>query len=83
MVFDQYIFVWFRIVCVHVDVRCHIYFLHSGAAAPEEETALLSKCHEAKQYAYAPYSNFPVGAALLTKQGKLYTGLVIHCLFHL
>ena len=29
---------------------------------------------EARSYAYAPYSNHLVGAALLTKSGKLYTG---------
>ena len=50
--------------------------------APEEEATLLSKCHEAKLNSYSPYSNFPVGAALLTKQGKLYTGRYI-CLSYL
>lgn len=29
---------------------------------------------KAMQNSYAPYSNFNVGAALLTKNGKLYTG---------
>ncbi len=29
---------------------------------------------EAKKRAYAPYSNFPVGAAVLTKNGKTFTG---------
>ena len=29
---------------------------------------------EAKEHAYAPYSNFRVGAALLTKDGKIYQG---------
>ena len=27
------------------------------------------------QYAYAPYSNYRVGAALLTKDGKMFTGV--------
>lgn len=35
---------------------------------------LLEKAYEAMEYAYAPYSNFKVGAALLTKNGKVYTG---------
>lgn len=30
---------------------------------------------EARRYAYAPYSNYPVGAALLTSTGKIYTGV--------
>ncbi len=29
---------------------------------------------EQLQYSYAPYSGFKVGAALLTKRGKIYTG---------
>lgn len=35
---------------------------------------LIEKAKEAKEYAYVPYSNFKVGAALLTKTGKIYTG---------
>lgn len=35
---------------------------------------LLSKAKQAKEMAYVPYSNFPVGAALLTEEGKIYTG---------
>ena len=35
---------------------------------------LLEKAEEARKKAYAPYSNFSVGAALLTKDGKIYTG---------
>ncbi|KAL8578294.1 hypothetical protein ACOMHN_005685 [Nucella lapillus] len=42
--------------------------------APEEEKRLLTKCLEAKQNAYCPYSKFPVGAALLTTQGHILTG---------
>ncbi|SNS92028.1 cytidine deaminase [Anaerovirgula multivorans] len=33
----------------------------------------------AQEKAYVPYSNFPVGAALLTKTGKVYTGCNIEC----
>ncbi len=29
---------------------------------------------KAKDYSYSPYSHFRVGAALLTKSGKIYTG---------
>lgn len=35
---------------------------------------LLQKAKEAQQYAYCKYSAFPVGAALLTKSGEIYTG---------
>ena len=35
---------------------------------------LLLKATEARNFAYAPYSNHRVGAALLTKSGKVYTG---------
>ena len=35
---------------------------------------LIKKAKEASQKAYAPYSGFKVGAALLTKSGKIFTG---------
>lgn len=35
---------------------------------------LLLKAVEARSFAYAPYSNHKVGAALLGKSGKIYTG---------
>lgn len=35
---------------------------------------LMELAKEAYQYSYAPYSNFCVGAALLTKSGHIYTG---------
>lgn len=37
-------------------------------------TKLLEMAEEAKEKAYVPYSNFKVGAALLTKSQKVYTG---------
>lgn len=36
--------------------------------------ALIEKAIKAREKAYAPYSNFKVGASLLTKDGKIYTG---------
>lgn len=36
--------------------------------------ALVKEAIDAMQKAYAPYSGFFVGAALLTKEGKVYTG---------
>lgn len=39
--------------------------------------ALIGKAMEAVKNAYAPYSHFNVGAALLTKNGEVYTGFNI------
>jgi cytidine deaminase len=36
--------------------------------------ALVTAAKKAKQKAYAPYSNFRVGAAIRTKHGRVYTG---------
>jgi cytidine deaminase len=38
------------------------------------QTELIIAAQAAKQKAYAPYSNFKVGAALLGKSGRIYTG---------
>lgn len=35
---------------------------------------LLQLAKEARQQAYVPYSKFPVGAAIITKDGKVYQG---------
>lgn len=35
---------------------------------------LIRKALQAQKMAYVPYSEFPVGAAVLTKSGKVYTG---------
>ena len=35
---------------------------------------LMSEAQKARQKSYSPYSHFRVGAALLTKSGKIYTG---------
>ena len=39
-----------------------------------EDRVLIEKALEARKNAYVPYSGFAVGAALLAKSGKIYTG---------
>ncbi len=38
---------------------------------------LLEAAKEVRENAYVPYSNFPLAAALLTKEGKIFTGVNI------
>jgi cytidine deaminase len=35
---------------------------------------LVAQARKARAQAYAPYSNFPVGAALLSRSGRVFTG---------
>lgn len=39
-----------------------------------ENEKLIKAAEQAMENAYVPYSNFKVGAALLTSDGKIYTG---------
>ena len=39
-----------------------------------QKTELIQKAVKARKNAYAPYSNYPVGAALYTATGKTYLG---------
>ena len=41
---------------------------------PDQKQALVQKAILARQNAYAPYSEYKVGAALLTKSGKTFNG---------
>ena len=40
-----------------------------------QNAALLAAACEAKQLAYAPYSNYPVGAAILVEDGRIFSGV--------
>jgi cytidine deaminase len=41
----------------------------------EEHHFLIDLANEARRRAYAPYSQYPVGAALRTKSGRVFTGV--------
>ena len=47
----------------------------SPALTPEQETELAQHAAQARGWAYAPYSHYTVGAALLTASGKIYDGV--------
>jgi cytidine deaminase len=40
-----------------------------------ERRFLIEQANQARRHAYVPYSSYPVGAALRTKSGKVYTGV--------
>lgn len=41
----------------------------------EQRQELIEAAREARRYAYAPYSHYEVGAALLTDSGRIYDGV--------
>jgi cytidine deaminase len=41
----------------------------------EMKQELIRLAKEVRQWAYAPYSNYPVGAAVLAESGRIYTGV--------
>jgi|SRR5436305_11578111 len=48
--------------------------MNTEKVSQEHRERLLDSARLAMQYAYAPYSNFRVGAALLTADGKIFAG---------
>ena len=48
--------------------------LMSGSLTTEEITTLIEAARQAAEQAYAPYSQFSVGAAVLTRDGGVYSG---------
>ena len=45
------------------------------ALTKQEKQTLIDLANTARQHAYAPYSNYPVGSALRTKTGRIFTGV--------
>ena len=43
----------------------------------KERSLLIQSANEIRQWAYAPYSHYPVGAALLAASGRVYAGVNI------
>lgn len=41
----------------------------------DQKKALVHAAARVREFAYAPYSNYPVGAALLTPSGRVFTGV--------
>ncbi|KAI9204964.1 cytidine deaminase-like protein [Polychytrium aggregatum] len=46
----------------------------AGELTPEIERHLAGQAQQAKAHSYSPYSKFRVGAALLAKSGRIYSG---------
>ncbi len=47
------------------------------ALSNDEMQSLIKMANKVREQAYAPYSNYPVGAALRTKSGRVFTGVNI------
>ena len=45
------------------------------ALSDDKRQELIQKAIQVRSRAYAPYSNYQVGAALLTKKGQIFTGV--------
>ncbi|MFH4963892.1 cytidine deaminase [Gaetbulibacter sp. M235] len=57
-----------------IKIESTLYLFESLEELPKEVTFLMGKAVEAREKAYAPYSNFYVGAALLLDNNEIITG---------
>jgi len=48
--------------------------IQGSRLAPEQRNLLIERAKDALKHAYAPYSGFHVGAAVLTERGEIYAG---------
>ncbi|MBL7828232.1 MAG: cytidine deaminase [Saprospiraceae bacterium] len=56
------------------SINLEYYEFESLDGLPEKEQVLIQRAIEIAQKAYAPYSNFPVGAAVLLDNGAMFAG---------
>jgi cytidine deaminase len=69
---------------LHLDSMLYIFFprlrgadyavIYSGLPMRKQYRELADIARRAREFAYAPYSNFRVGAALLARNGRIFTG---------
>ncbi len=57
-----------------VKIESTLYIYDTLDELPNDVVSLMNKAIEARERAYAPYSNFHVGAALLLDNSKIITG---------
>ncbi|GAA3648374.1 cytidine deaminase [Flavivirga jejuensis] len=57
-----------------IKIETTLYIYKEIKALPKDVIALMQNAIEARKNAYAPYSNFNVGAALLLDNGEIITG---------
>jgi len=57
-----------------IKIESTFYVFDALTHLPEDVQQLMKKAAKARQKAYAPYSNFNVGAALLLDNGEIITG---------
>lgn len=48
--------------------------VYGGVLSSDQKQMLIHAALEAQKMSYCPYSNYPVGAALLTDEGNIYRG---------
>ncbi|MEX2350782.1 MAG: cytidine deaminase [Flavobacteriaceae bacterium] len=58
----------------HVEIHTKLTLFDSKDELPQEVLQLMNEAENARENAYAPYSKFKVGAAVLLDNGKIITG---------
>lgn len=57
-----------------IKIQSTLYLYESLEALPKDVSLLMQEAIKAREKAYAPYSNFNVGAAILLDNGEIVTG---------